>query len=270
MFALKPAPVQATYLGYPSTTGLPTIDFRLTDAEADPAGMTEKIHIERLVRIADCAWCFSPHPGAPEIGPLPALQRGTVTFGCFNNMAKWNEPLYELWLEILRRVPGSRLKLKARTLLDNEVRGELEKWFVDRGIERERLEFTGHSKGIANHLTEYNKVDIALDSYPYHGTTTTCEALWMGCPVVTLEGPSHVSRVGVSLLKTVGLPDCIAKTRESYIEKAVSLAGDLEVLAALRAGMRERLLASPLLDSPRFARRFEDAIEEMVRLKKGK
>jgi predicted O-linked N-acetylglucosamine transferase (SPINDLY family) len=128
------------------------------------------------------------------------------------------------------------------------------------------LEFSGHAKGIANHLREYNKVDIALDSYPYHGTTTTCEALWMGCPVVVLEGPSHVSRVGVSLLKTVGLPDCIAKTREGYIEKAVALAGDLDALSALRAGMRERLSASPLLDSPGFARRFENAIEEMVKV----
>lgn len=266
MFALKPAPVQATYLGYPSTTGLPTIDFRLTDANADPAGMTEKIHTEKLVRIAECAWSFSPHPGAPEVGPLPASAKDAVTFGCFNNMAKWNEPLYELWLEILRRVPGSRLKLKARTLLDNEVRGELETWFAERGIERDRLEFTGHSRGIANHLAEYNKVDIALDSYPYHGTTTTCEALWMGCPVVTLEGPSHVSRVGVSLLKTVGLPECVVKTHEAYVEKAVALAGDLEALSTLRAGMRERLLASPLMDSPGFARRFENSIDEMVRL----
>jgi predicted O-linked N-acetylglucosamine transferase (SPINDLY family) len=266
LFALKPAPIQATYLGYPSTTGLPTIDFRLTDAEADPVGMTEKFHTEKLVRIAECAWCFFPHPDSPATGPLPARERGVVTFGCFNNMAKWNEPLYELWLEILRRVPGSRLKLKARTLLDNEVRGELETWFVERGIERERLEFSGHAKGIANHLREYNKVDIALDSYPYHGTTTTCEALWMGCPVVVLEGPSHVSRVGVSLLKTVGLPDCIAKTREGYIEKAVALAGDLDALSALRAGMRGRLSASPLLYSPGFARRFENAIEEMVKV----
>jgi protein O-GlcNAc transferase len=265
MFALKPAPVQATYLGYPSTTGLPTIDFRLTDANADPVGMTEKFHTEKLVRLAECAWSFSPHPGAPEVGPLPASAKGVVTFGCFNNMAKWNEPLYELWLEILRRVPGSRLRLKAKTLLDNLVREELETWFAERGIDRGRLEFSGHSKGIANHLSVYNTVDIALDSYPYHGTTTTCEALWMGCPVVTLEGPSHVSRVGVSLLKTVGLPDCITKTREGYIEKAVALAGDLEALATLRAGMRERLLSSPLMDAPGFARRFENAIDEMVK-----
>jgi predicted O-linked N-acetylglucosamine transferase (SPINDLY family) len=270
LFALKPAPIQATYLGYPSTTGLPAIDFRLTDAEADPAGMTEKFHTEKLVRIAGCAWSFSPHDKSPEIAPLPALTRGSVTFGCFNNMAKWNEPLYELWLEILRRVPGSRLKLKARTLLDDLVRGELETWFTERGIERERLEFTGHSKGIANHLNEYNKVDIALDSYPYHGTTTTCEALWMGCPVVTLEGKSHVSRVGVSLLKSVGLPECIAKTREDYIDKAVALAGDLDALADLRSGLRARLQSSPIMDAPGFARRFEAAIDEMVRMKKAK
>ena len=265
VFALKPAPLQVAYLGYPSTTGLPTIDFRLTDAEADVPGRTAHLHTERLVRLRDCAWCYMPHPLASPLVPLPALANGVVTFACFNNMAKWNESLYGMWVEILHRVPGARLRLKARTLLDRLVCKELESFFVDRGIARERLEFSGHAKGIAAHLAEYNRADIALDSFPYHGTTTTCEALWMGLPVVTLEGGSHVSRVGVSLLRTVGLGAGVASTREEYIAKSVALAGDLEALAALRAGMRERMMASPLMDGPGYARRFEDAVREMVK-----
>ena len=266
VFALKPAPVQASYLGYPGTTGLPTIDFRITDAFADPQGTTEHLHTEKLIRVPQCAWCFEPDASAPEVVPLPALKNGYVTFGCFNNMAKLNPSLFETWAEILLRVPGSHLRLKARTLTDDGVRKELKSYFTERGIEEDRLDFFGHTRKIVEHLGHYHSVDIALDSFPYHGTTTTCEAMWMGCPVVTRAGKTHVSRVGVSLLSAVGLQEFITDTREAYIEKAVALAAQTDRLQELRAGMRERLRQSVLMDEKRFLQGFETALMEMATL----
>jgi predicted O-linked N-acetylglucosamine transferase (SPINDLY family)/glycosyltransferase involved in cell wall biosynthesis len=266
VFALKPASVQVSYLGYPGTTGLPTIDFRITDAFADPQGTTEHLHTEKLIRVPECAWCFEPDASAPEVEPLPALKNGYVTFGCFNNMAKLNPSLFETWAEILLRVPGSHLRLKARTLTDDGVRKELKSYFTERGIEEDRLDFFGHTKKIADHLNHYHSVDIALDSFPYHGTTTTCEAMWMGCPVVTRAGKTHVSRVGVSLLNAVGLQEFITDTREAYIEKAVALAAQTDRLQELRSGMRERLKKSVLMDEKRFVTGFETALMEMATL----
>jgi predicted O-linked N-acetylglucosamine transferase (SPINDLY family)/glycosyltransferase involved in cell wall biosynthesis len=266
VFALKPAPLQVSYLGYPGTTGLPTMDFRITDGFADPRGTTEHLHTEKLIRVPECAWCFEPDAAAPEVDPLPALKNGFVTFGCFNNMAKLNAALFETWAEILLRVPGSHLRLKARTLTDDGVRKELKAYFTERGIEEDRLDFFGHTKKIGDHLNHYHSVDIALDSFPYHGTTTTCEAMWMGCPVVTRAGKTHVSRVGVSLLNAVGLQEFIADTREDYIEKAVALAGRTERLEELRVGMRERLRQSVLMDEKRFVQGFEKALIEMATL----
>jgi predicted O-linked N-acetylglucosamine transferase (SPINDLY family) len=267
VFALKPCPVQVSYLGYPGTTGLPTIDFRITDAFADPQGTTEHLHIEKLIRVPECAWCFEPDAASPEVEPLPALKNGYVTFGCFNNMAKLNPSLFETWAEILLRVPESHLRLKARTLTDDGVRKELKSYFTERGIEEDRLDFFGHTKKIADHLNHYHSVDIALDSFPYHGTTTTCEAMWMGCPVVTRAGKTHVSRVGVSLLSAVGLQEFITDTREAYIEKVVALAGQTERLKELRSGMRDRLRQSVLMDEKRFVQGFETALMEMAALR---
>lgn len=266
VFALKPALLQVSYLGYPGTTGLPTMDFRITDAFADPRGTTDHLHTEKLIRVPECAWCFEPDAAAPEVSPLPALKNGFVTFGCFNNMAKLNPALFETWAEILLRVPGSHLRLKARTLTDDGVRKELMAYFTDRGIEENRLDFFGHTRKIIEHLSHYHSVDIALDSFPYHGTTTTCEAMWMGCPVVTRAGKTHVSRVGVSLLSAVGLQEFITDTRADYIEKAVALAGQTERLEELRAGMRERLRQSVLMDEKRFVQGFEKALLEMATL----
>lgn len=266
VFALKPAPLQVGYLGYPGSTGLPTIDFRITDAFADPLGTTEHLHTEKLIRVPECAWCFEPDATAPEVEPLPALKNGHVTFGCFNNMAKLNPALFQTWSEILLRVPGSHLRLKARTLTDDGVRKELMAYFTGCGIEEDRLDFFGHTRKIVDHLNHYHAVDIALDSFPYHGTTTTCEAMWMGCPVVTRAGKAHVSRVGVSLLNAVGLQEFIAETREDYIEKAVALAGHTDRLAELRAGMRGRLRRSVLMDEKRFVQGFEKALDEIAAL----
>ena len=260
VFALKPAPVQVSYLGYPGTTGLPAIDFRITDAFADPQGKTDHFHTEKLIRVPECAWCFQPGGSTPEVEPLPALKKGYVTFGCFNNMAKLNPALFEVWAEILILVPGSHLRLKARTLTDEGVRKELMAYFTERGIEENRLEFYGHTKKTTDHLSHYHSVDIALDSFPYHGTTTTCEAMWMGCPVVTRAGKVHVSRVGVSLLNAVGIQEFIAETREDYIQKAVDLAGDLNKLNALRSTLRETMKSSVLMNESVFVRGFEASL----------
>ena len=260
VFALKPAPVQISYLGYPGTTGLPTIDFRITDPFVDPLGKTEHLHTEKLIRLPECAWCFEPDAFAPEVEPLPAWKNGYVTFGCFNNMAKLNAGLFETWAEILLRVPDSHLRLKARTLADEGVSKELMAYFNGRGINESRLDFFGHTKKTADHLSHYHSVDIALDSFPYHGTTTTCEAMWMGCPVVTRAGKTHVSRVGVSLMNALGLQEFIAETNEDYIEKAVELASDLDKVAELRSELRKKMKSSVLMDGKRFVRGFEAAL----------
>lgn len=264
VFSLKPAPVQASYLGYPGSTGLSSIDFRITDVHADPPGMTEKYHVEKLVRLPHCAWCYEPDADAPDVVPPPVQRRGFVTFGCFNNMAKLNPALFEAWAEILNRVPGSHLRLKARTLADTGVCEELKGYFTKQGIEPARLEFFGHTQKIHQHLAHYNEVDVALDSFPYHGTTTTCEAMWMGVPVVSRVGATHVSRVGVSLLNTVGLEEFLCDSREDYIAKAAELAGSSSRLAELRETMRERMRGSLLMDGERFAKDFAAALEEMA------
>ncbi|MEI8292951.1 MAG: tetratricopeptide repeat protein [bacterium] len=266
VFSMKPAPIQVSYLGYPGTTGLPAMDFRITDALADPLGLTEHLHTEKLIRVPECAWCFEPDAAAPDVQPLPALRNGYVTFGCFNNMAKLNPSLFETWSEILLRVPGSHLRLKARTLTDIGVRKELMAYFTARGIEEHRLDFFGHTQKIVDHLGHYNSVDIALDSFPYHGTTTTCEAMWMGCPVITRAGKTHVSRVGVSLLNAVVLQEFIAESREAYIETAVDLAAQTARLQEMRSGMRERLKTSALMDEKRFVAGFESTLLEIARL----
>jgi predicted O-linked N-acetylglucosamine transferase (SPINDLY family) len=267
VFALKPAPIQCSFLGYPGTTGLRTIDYRLTDAFADPSGETENLHTEKLVRLNGCAWCYEPDKDAPSVQPPPHVSKGYVTFGCFNNMAKLNDELFETWTEILKKIPESHLRLKARSLTDAPFRKELVERFARSGIAEDRLEFFGHTQGIADHLEHYHSVDIALDSFPYHGTTTTCEAMWMGCPVVSRAGNAHVSRVGVSLLSAVGLDDFICRNREDYIAKAVELAFDQDRIAALRAGMRQRLQTSLLMNAPLYTRNFEAALMSIAALK---
>ena len=264
--ALKPAPIQATYLGYPSTTGLKTIDYRLTDAWADPVGLTEAHHCEKLMRIPDCGWCYEPVMQEAQIfaDAPPVARNGFITFGSFNNIAKFNAPLCDLWVEILQRVPESRLRLKAKAFFDLEILHEWETRFTRAGIAKERLLFMPHKPQIKDHLAVYNEVDIALDSYPYHGTTTTCEALAAGVPVVSLAGSSHVARVGVSLLNAVGLSDLVAEQREDYIAIAVKLAADQERLRQLRISLGERMKTSVLGDAVGFTRKLEACYRQMV------
>jgi len=264
VFALKPAPVQVTWLGYPATTGLSAIDYRLTDALADPPGLTDRFCSEQLIRLPRTAWCFQPTEDAPPVGELPATATQRVTFGSFNNLAKVNDPTLKLWAKILHAAPGSKLLFKGKRLGSASARQRLTQIMTEAGIKPDRIELLGWVPP-ADHLAHYNRVDIALDTYPYHGTTTTCESLWMGVPVVSLAGESHVSRVGVSLLSNVGLPDLLARTPEEFLQIAAELAADLPRLAELRRTLRPRMKASPLMDGLAFARDIEAAYRQMWR-----
>jgi protein O-GlcNAc transferase len=196
---------------------------------------------------------------------LPEGRDRPITFGSFNALAKVNDPLLGLWSRVLQAVPGSRLLLKAGGLDSPRLRQETIARFARMGIDSEHLNVRGPERDHAQHLTLYGEMDIALDTFPYHGTTTTCEALWMGTPVITLAGASHVSRVGVSLLNCVGLPELVARNAEEYVRTAVDLANDRARLQALHATLRQRMEGSPLMDAPAFARHVEAAYRQMWR-----
>jgi len=263
--AIRPAPVTATWLGYPATTGLPTVDYRITDAIADPPEAADRLHTERLVRLSGGFLCYRPPADAPPVAPTPALARGYVTFGSFNNLAKVNPEVFRAWGEVLRAVPTARLLLKGKLLADETTANGYRRQFAELGIAAERLELRPLTPGIAEHMRLYSEVDIGLDPFPYNGTTTTCEALFMGVPVVTLVGDRHAARVGLSLLSRVGLSELAAPNSGAYVKIALELARDVEALNALRLGMRDRLQSSPLMDETRFAREFESALREMWR-----
>lgn len=252
-FNRRAAAAQLSFLGYPNTTGLRNMDGRLTDALADPVGLTERFHSERLYRFDRTAWCYQPPPQCPEPGRPP---RDHVVFGCFNNLAKIQPPLVEHWAEIMKQVPGSRFYLKSGGLQDPFLHKRFVAQFAAHGIAEERLLIEGRRIGIGNHLSRYHEVDIALDTFPYHGTTTTAEALWMGVPLITLAGTDHHSRVGVSLLTNVGHPEWIAADWNDYTARAVALARDLPRLLALRTALREEMRRSPLMDAPAYAAEF--------------
>lgn len=249
MFNRQPAPIQVTYLGYPNTTGLVNMDYRLTDNWADPPGLTDDYYTEKLIRLPRCFLCYQPSPTAPQVIDLPAKSMGRITFGCFNNLPKITPEVIALWSKILQSVPNSRIILKIRWFDDQPTRDRYLSLFADCGIDSRRVKLIGVIPDPNHHLAFYGNIDIALDPFPYHGTTTTCEALWMGIPVITLAGQTHVSRVGVSLLTTVGLPELIASTPQEYVDKAVALASDLPTLSQLRANLRQQVAASPLCDA---------------------
>jgi predicted O-linked N-acetylglucosamine transferase (SPINDLY family)/predicted SAM-dependent methyltransferase len=262
LFARKPAPVQVTWLGYPGTTGLSAIDYRITDETADPAGMTEDIHTERLVRLRGGFLCWTPPPEAPEVAEPPSERNGHVTFASFSNLSKVTPGTVELWARLLQRVPGSRLVLKSFGLSSATARGTLAAQFGAHGIEAARLELLGPEASYAAHLARYGDADIALDTFPYNGTTTTCEALWMGVPVVSLCGATHLSRVGRSLLERVDLTALAVEAPDQYVEAAAALAEDLPHRRRLRATLRERMRVS-LLDGAGFTRELEAAYQGM-------
>jgi predicted O-linked N-acetylglucosamine transferase (SPINDLY family) len=263
LFARKPAPVQLTWLGYPNSTGLSAIDFRLVDGVTDPQGAADALASEKLVRLEGGFLCYGPPHDAPEIVPRPSLAGAAVTFGSFNNPAKLSAATIEVWAALLGRLPLARLLLKGASFADASSCDLFRARFASHGIDAARLILRSLAPDTASHLASYGEVDVALDPFPYNGTTTTCEALWMGVPVVTLRGERHAGRVGASLLTRVGLDALIAGDEAHYIDIAAGLAADTLRLAALSQSLRQRLQGSSLCDGVLFARRFEAALRHM-------
>jgi predicted O-linked N-acetylglucosamine transferase (SPINDLY family) len=251
VFARKPAPIQITWIGYEGTTGLAAMDYLLADRHVVPEG-TDDYYREQVLRMPEGYLCYDPPDAAPPVGPLPSLTKGYATFGSFNNPAKITPEVAAVWAEILRRVPTARLVLKYRGLGDQAVKRRYLDLFAAHGVEPQRLELASWSS-YAEYLAAYQQVDVALDPFPFSGSATTCEALWMGVPVITCPLETFASRHSLSHLSNVGLTETIAHDLDEYVEVAVSVAGDLPRLAMLRAGLRERMAASPLCDGKRFA-----------------
>ncbi len=262
-FARRPAPIQVTAIGYVTTTGLDTMDYRLTDSLCDPGRGEDRFYSERLWRLETGFNCYAPPRGLPDPGPPPCLTGKPPVFGCFNNLDKIGEPVIAAWAEILHGLPGARLLLKTKTLAEPNVRDRLLASFAAHGIAAERLELRDWSATLAEHFDAYREVDVALDPFPYNGTTTTCEALMMGLPVIALRGERHASRVSFSLLARLGLEGLSAADPESYVERAVALAGRPDSLAKLRHGLRHRLAGSPLCDAKRYTASLEAAYRGM-------
>jgi protein O-GlcNAc transferase len=256
--AYRPAPVQIGYIGYPNTTGARAIDYRITDHLADPDGFDEH-YCETLIRLPRCFLAYATPRHAPEIGPPPLARNGYVTFGSFNNLAKLNRAVIATWAGILHQVPEARLVLKSAGTGDPDTRAALEAAFGAVGIGPERLGILAPAPEAREHLALYNEVDIALDPFPYNGTTTTCEALWMGVPVITLTGDRHAGRVGASLLAAIGFAAGVAATTEDYVLTARLLATQPELLATCRRNLRNSLARSPLGDHTGHARAIEEA-----------
>jgi protein O-GlcNAc transferase len=282
LFALKPAPVQATYIGYPNTTGLTQIDGRFVDELTDPVSDVgcrmsdvkstdgaQAIATETLVRLPTCFLCYRPSPDAPDPARHPTSNiphpTSPIVFASFNSLAKLSPPTIALWSRLLHEVPGSRLMLKGKGLADPAVSSSFLARFAAHGIPAARLDLVSHTPSTREHLAHYQRADIALDPFPYAGTTTTCEALWMGLPVVSLVGHTHASRVGLSLLSAAGFPEWAAPTESAYLELAKSLAADPAQRARLRATLRPTLAASPLLNAPAFTGTYESALRTLWR-----
>jgi protein O-GlcNAc transferase len=259
-FARKPAPIQVTYIGYQNTTGMRAMDYRLTDEWSDPPGMTDQFHTEQLWRLPRAFFCYRPLDETPAVNAAPVAATGRITFGSFNKVAKFNIPLLSSWATILARVPNSRLIVLAERS-DNAVE-RARALLADYGVAAERVEFVG-KRTRGQYLRLHHHVDIALDTFPFNGHTTVCEALWMGVPVVVLAGDTYVTRFGGSALVNLGLRELIAASVDEYVDIAVQLADDVDRLQALRAGLRERMQTSPLLDGAGFTRNLEAAYREM-------
>jgi protein O-GlcNAc transferase len=252
-FARRPAPIQLCWLAYPGTTGLETMDYRLSDPYLDPPDLASDIYSEQTIRLPHAFWCYDPLSEATEVNALPALASGRVTFGCLNHFRKINEGVLRSWAAVLLAVPHSRLLLLAPA---KSARDRVHAVFEALGVERDRVEFVDRS-GRLEYLNRYHEIDICLDTFPYNGHTTSLDALWMGVPTVTLVGETVVGRAGLCQAMNVGLPELVATNPQEYLTIASSLAADLAHLSKLRSSLRERLRQSPLMDGARFARDLE-------------
>jgi predicted O-linked N-acetylglucosamine transferase (SPINDLY family) len=261
-FNRRPAPVQVSWLGYLNTTGLDAMDYRITDAYASPRGPIDGFHTEKLVRVPGTQWCYRPPSDSPQVAPPPSVATGNVTFAVFANPAKISDPSIRLWARLLGVVPGARLIVAGATM--RVVPQEFAERFIALGVPRERLTILG-ARPFLEYMKLHRDVDIILDTHPYSGGTTTCHALWMGVPVVTLTGETATSRGGASLLHAAGLEELITNSADEYVDVAATLARDPRRLARMRAGMRRRLAASPLMDEAGFTRNLEKAYRSMWR-----
>jgi predicted O-linked N-acetylglucosamine transferase (SPINDLY family) len=264
MMGLRPAPVQATFLGFPATTGVPTIDYRITDLHSDPPGMTEHLYTEKLIRVPHTIWCYWPMSHAPEVGEPPAATNGFITFGCFNNPQKISSRTLDAWARILGQMPGSRLMLKYPSFDEADRRERMLRELAERSVDAGRVTLVGKVP-YEQHLGHYQQVDIALDTFPYNGTTTTCDALYMGVPVVALEGNTAASRASLCILTNMEMPELIARDADGYVELATALANDLPRLKRMRAELRPRMQRSPLCDAELVTRELEAALRTMWR-----
>jgi predicted O-linked N-acetylglucosamine transferase (SPINDLY family) len=261
-FGQRPAPVQITYLGYSFTTGMAEMDYRITDAIADPDG-ADRYYTERLIRLPGGFCCYSPPRDAPEVwASPPAAARGYVTFGSLNKPQRLTDDVIALWSRVLRAVPRSRLFI-GRAEIQGEVADMLARRFARHGIQRERIEMGYSAVGSQTHLSLYARFDIALDTFPWSGHTTSCEALWMGVPVITLYGKTHAGRMVASVLNQIGLESLVARTPDEYVRIAKNLARDVGTLAGMRMTMRDRMRSSPLCDGKAFTVSLEQAYRDV-------
>ncbi len=263
VFARKPAPIQVNWLGYPNTTGLPVMDYRFTDEIADPEGKSDSDYTETLIRLPNGFLCYSPLLDVPEITNRDDSDASSIKFGSFNNLAKINREVISLWSAILQKIPGSSLVLKTKELMVESTKNRYLDMFLQNKIESNRITMISHVPSHHDHLSLYNDVDICLDPFPYNGTTTTCEALWMGTPVITLCGDRHASRVGADILSRINMHELIAEDEKKYALKAIELANNPSRLAMLRNSLRQRMEESPLCDSKRFAHDIETAFKQI-------
>jgi protein O-GlcNAc transferase len=273
--ARRPAPLQCSYLGYPNTTGMPAIDCRIADSLTDPDSAAEAGCSEKLLRLDPCFVCYTPTQDILDLRPEPRRADAVgITFGSCNMITKVNDFVLALWCQLLVRVPNSRLLIKSRGLETNSVLSDMRLRVASAtqaaDIEASRIELQGWMPGRSAHLAAYHSMDIALDTFPYNGTTTTLEALLMGVPVLSLAGETHASRVGLSLLTAAGLPELCASTEADFVDRAVALAYDRDRLQSLRTSIRGRVLSSPLCDGPRFAKRFYSILEREWALRYGR
>jgi predicted O-linked N-acetylglucosamine transferase (SPINDLY family) len=262
LFARRPAPVQATWIGYSATTGMRAIDYWITDALLDPPGQSEPFATETIVRLPRTFTCYQPPPDSPPVVDSPAGRNGYVTFGSFNRVAKLNDGVLDVWSRVMLAVPRSRLLIMCPSLRDEAIFNDLRARLSARGVDRGRLDVRP-SSDMPEYLAMHGEVDIALDPFPFTGHTSTLHGLWMGVPVVTLAGKTHVARRGVSVMTNLDLADWVAASADDYVRIAERMAGDVDGLARLRRGLRERMLASSIMRYGEFARDLESAYREM-------
>ncbi len=261
-FAERPAPVQESWLGYGGSTGMDALDWRITDKQIDPPEHDAHYN-EKLLHLPESLFCYAPEDQMPLPDSAPIEENGFVTFGSLNNLSKINDRLLRCWANILTVVPNSRMVIKGRGLRDPQLRQRVLSIFADKNIGEERLDLFDHLSDKQGHLSLFGKIDIMLDSFPYSGATTVCEALWMGVPTITIAGDRYVSRMATGILNTIGHDGLVAADEQQYLELAKALAKAPEQIATYRKSLRQRAAASPLADQKRFVTAMEDAIRHM-------